>query len=180
MNDTIGTLTIGQLATAVGKTPRALRLYEEMGLLVPSRRSQGGFRLYGADAVARLRWVIELADAGLPLAEIQDLLVDIAAADDGGGAMNVLRTRLAARRRDLTAQVRQLQALGSGIDAALGYLERCRDCHRAPLPLCCKQCVEEVGQDLPDMVAGLLAQRPLDQPDTASGRSHRDAERSHT
>ena len=110
MNDTIGTLTIGQLATAVGKTPRALRLYEEMGLLVPSRRSQGGFRLYGADAVARLRWVIELADAGLPLAEIQDLLVDIAAADDGGGAMNVLRTRLAARRRDLTAQVRQLQA----------------------------------------------------------------------
>ena len=39
-------LRIGDLAEKTGKTKRALRLYEEMGLLVPSERSTGGFRLY--------------------------------------------------------------------------------------------------------------------------------------
>ena len=39
-------LRIGDLAEKTGKTKRALRLYEEMGLLVPSERSSGGFRLY--------------------------------------------------------------------------------------------------------------------------------------
>ena len=39
-------LRIGDLAEKTGKTKRALRLYEEMGLLVPSDRTSGGFRLY--------------------------------------------------------------------------------------------------------------------------------------
>ena len=43
-------LKIGDLARATGKTQRALRLYEEMGLLVPSERTVGGFRVYGCDA----------------------------------------------------------------------------------------------------------------------------------
>ena len=37
-------LKIGDLAKATGKTQRALRLYEEMGLLAPSERTLGGFR----------------------------------------------------------------------------------------------------------------------------------------
>ena len=53
-------LKVGDLARKTGKSVRALRLYEELGLLQPRTRSDGGFRLYGADeiavAIAERRW----------------------------------------------------------------------------------------------------------------------------
>ena len=47
-------MRVGELAKAVGKTVRAMHLYEELGLLEPAARSEGGFRLYGSDAVDRI------------------------------------------------------------------------------------------------------------------------------
>ena len=44
-------LRVGELARVVGKTVRAMHLYEEMGLVKPASRSAGGYRLYAADAV---------------------------------------------------------------------------------------------------------------------------------
>lgn len=155
-------MTIGQLAAQVGKTPRALRLYEELGLIVPQGRSKGGFRLYGDDAVARLNWVVELAELGLPLADIQAMLADIAAAQTGGAGMDILRARYVERRSDIEAQIRQLETLRRGLDHALAYLERCRPCTRGPVPQSCQACVQATGPGLPDMVRGLIAQPPRD------------------
>ena len=44
-------LRVGDLARQTGKTVRAIHLYDEMGLLKPNTRSNGGFRLYEASAV---------------------------------------------------------------------------------------------------------------------------------
>jgi MerR family copper efflux transcriptional regulator len=171
-------MTIGQLATQVGKTPRALRLYEELGLIVPKGRSKGGFRLYGDDALARLRWVLELTDLGLPLADIQGMLADIAAAQTGGAGMDILRARYVERRADIEAQIRQLETLRRGLDKALGYLERCRPCTRGPIPQACHDCVQTTGDALPDMVRGLLAQPPADSTDPCQRLNANDEERS--
>lgn len=70
-------LRIQEVADEVGLTPRAIRYYEEMGLLAPAARSEGAYRLYDADDLERLRFIAALRnDAGFSLAEIGQLLED--------------------------------------------------------------------------------------------------------
>ncbi len=73
-------LRIAEAAELVGLTARAIRYYEELGLLKPAARSDGAYRLYDADDVERLRTIRQLRDdAGFSLAEVGQLLEDEAA-----------------------------------------------------------------------------------------------------
>jgi DNA-binding transcriptional MerR regulator len=70
-------LRIQEVADQVGLTPRSIRYYEEVGLLEPAARSEGAYRLYDADDIARLEFIKGLRDdAGFSLAEIRQLLED--------------------------------------------------------------------------------------------------------
>jgi len=70
-------LRIQAVADQVGLTPRSIRYYEEIGLMKPAARSDGDYRLYDADDVARLRFIKALRDeTGFSLAEIGQLLED--------------------------------------------------------------------------------------------------------
>jgi DNA-binding transcriptional MerR regulator len=69
-----GVLTIGQLAAHVGVTVRAIRHYHQRGLLAEPVRDPSGYRRYGARAVADLIRIRTLADAGVPLARVRQLL----------------------------------------------------------------------------------------------------------
>ncbi len=70
-------LRIREVAAEVGTTTRAVRYYEEVGLLRPAARSQGSYRLYDASDLERLRFIRGLRDdAGFSLAEIGRLLED--------------------------------------------------------------------------------------------------------
>ena len=73
-------LKIQEVAADLGLTTRAIRYYEEIGLLEPAARSEGAYRLYDADDVARLRFIKGLRDdAGFSLAEVASMLEDEAA-----------------------------------------------------------------------------------------------------
>lgn len=73
-------LRIQDVAAEVGLTPRAIRYYEEVGLLEPAGRSDGAYRLYDASDLERLRFIRSLRDdAGFSLAQIGQLLEDDAA-----------------------------------------------------------------------------------------------------
>lgn len=73
-------LRIAEVGEQLGMTSRAIRYYEELGLLKPAARSDGAYRLYDADDVERLRAIKRLRDdAGFSLAEIGQLLEDEAA-----------------------------------------------------------------------------------------------------
>lgn len=67
---------VGELAKATGLTVRTLHYYEEIGLLVPSCRTDTGHRRYDEDDVARLYRICLLRRLGLPLAEIGRALAD--------------------------------------------------------------------------------------------------------
>lgn len=67
-------LKIGELAKRTGVTIRALRHYDEIGLLTPSARSDGGFRLYDQEDVGKLYRIQALCRLNLPLAEIRRVL----------------------------------------------------------------------------------------------------------
>ncbi len=70
-------LRIQEVAAELGLTTRAIRYYEELGLLRPAARSEGSYRLYDADDVERLAFIKGLRDdAGFSLAEIGQLLED--------------------------------------------------------------------------------------------------------
>src|SRR5690348_586069 len=68
------TWRIGELARAAGVTVRTLHHYDALGLLVPSARTESGYRLYGAADVERLYRIRALAGLGLPLDEVARVL----------------------------------------------------------------------------------------------------------
>jgi DNA-binding transcriptional MerR regulator len=73
-------LRIHEVGALLGLTTRAIRYYEEVGLLEPAARSEGAYRLFDEDDVERLRVIKGLRDdAGFSLAEIGRLLEDEAA-----------------------------------------------------------------------------------------------------
>src|SRR4249920_2863319 len=70
-------LRINQVAAETGLTARAIRYYEEMGLLEPAARSDGDYRLYDDSDLERLQFIRSLRDdAGFSLAQIGQLLED--------------------------------------------------------------------------------------------------------
>jgi DNA-binding transcriptional MerR regulator len=73
-------LRIQEVAAEIGLTTRAIRYYEEIGLLEPAARSDGAYRLFDDSDLERLRFIKELRDdAGFSLAQIGQLLEDEAA-----------------------------------------------------------------------------------------------------
>jgi MerR family transcriptional regulator, thiopeptide resistance regulator len=111
---------IGELAQATGLTVRTLHHYDEIGLLVPSERTQAGYRLYGEEDVRRLYEIRALRELGLPLSEIPAVL--------DGDPKAVLERHLSRVEEEL-ARGRRLQSLLQGIleraDSASGldYME---------------------------------------------------------
>lgn len=93
-------LTIGQLASYAGVTIRAVRHYHQVGLMPEPERDVSGYRTYDAGAVVRLIRIRTLAEAGVPLARVQELLD----ADEQRFAEETARID-----RDLRAQIRELQ-----------------------------------------------------------------------
>ena len=94
-------LTIGQLASYAGVTVRAVRHYHQVGLLPEPERDHSGYRRYGALAVVELTKIRTLADAGVPLSKVAELLE----ADDATFADAVTEID-----RTLRSEIKRLQA----------------------------------------------------------------------
>jgi DNA-binding transcriptional MerR regulator len=92
-------LTIGQLAQRTGVPVRTIRFWSDHGLVPPSSRSHGGYRLYDASAVARLDLVRTLRELGFDLATVERVL------RGQDGLTEVARTHAAA----LDAEIRILK-----------------------------------------------------------------------
>jgi DNA-binding transcriptional MerR regulator len=67
-------MQIGEVAARTGLSLRTIRHYEETGLVTPSARSRGGFRLYTQTDVARLVVVRRMKPLGFTLEQMRDLL----------------------------------------------------------------------------------------------------------
>jgi DNA-binding transcriptional MerR regulator len=122
-------LTIGQLASYAGVTIRAVRHYHQIGLLPEPERDASGYRTYQAAAVVRLIRIRTLAEAGVPLARVRELLD--AAPETFAAATTEIDRQLRAQIRALREHRRRIAQLGSGDSLALpeevvDYLDRLR------------------------------------------------------
>ncbi len=110
-------LTIGQLASYARVTIRAVRHYHQVGLMPEPERDSSGYRTYDADAVVRLIRIRTLAEAGVPLARVQELLD----ADEPtfADATSLIDHELRAQIRELQEHRRRIAQLASGDSLAV-------------------------------------------------------------
>ncbi|MFG2223335.1 MerR family transcriptional regulator [Streptomyces sp. NPDC048644] len=76
-------MQIGEVAARTELSLRTIRHYEETGLVIPSARSQGGFRLYTESDVARLMVIRRMKPLGFSLDEMRELLAATDRLDSG-------------------------------------------------------------------------------------------------
>lgn len=109
-------LTIGKLARAGAISADALRYYEREGLIAPATKTDSGYRLYGDDAVRRVRFIQHAQGCGFTLAEIRELLLlrqsDHACCDD-------VRRRVIEKKLQLAAKIRAIQAMSAALDVLI-------------------------------------------------------------
>lgn len=149
-------LRVGELADRTGKTNRALRFYEELGLLRPARRTKGGFRLYDPSAVVRVHWIDRLQELGFALSEIRDFMDSLREHDTGPAAMHQLRMFYSQKLVETREAVVRLQGLEGELADSLAYLQSCRTCTPGTPRSACPSCWEtHRDAAVPAMVAAV-------------------------
>lgn len=150
-------LRVGQLAERSGRSVRALHLYEELGLLSPAGRTQGGFRLYDESALLRLQWIDRLQDLGFSLKDAADFLADLRHEQSGPLAMQTLRAFYRAKLEQTRTTLERLRQLEVELDQSLGWLDGCRTCDEHTPRLTCPSCTSHPQAELapPSLVAAV-------------------------
>jgi DNA-binding transcriptional MerR regulator len=105
---------IRDVARATGLTSRALRHYEQIGLLAPSRVGLNGYRYYGDRELARLYRILSLRALDLPLAAIQKALNN--GDEDIASAMRTHLTLLNERQENTAAQIKSVELALSALE----------------------------------------------------------------
>ncbi|GAB4132671.1 MAG: hypothetical protein Kow00104_17910 [Rhodothalassiaceae bacterium] len=120
---------IADLAREFSVTPRALRFYEDQGLIAPKR--EGQTRLYSATDRARLAWILRGKRVGFSLAEIAEML-DLYDLDGDRTAQRQVtlakcRARIStleSQRRDIEKTIEELSAFVELLDELIAHPER--------------------------------------------------------
>ncbi|MNR82226.1 Mercuric resistance operon regulatory protein [compost metagenome] len=129
MKSAINNLTASEAANRLGVSAKALRLYEQKGLLNPGRTS-AGYRIYSADNMTRAANVVALRDLGLSLAQVAQVL---------DGESQSLQSALLAHEAALNEQQRQLmqridKVRNLHVSLADGHLPDHEDLHHVLSP----------------------------------------------
>lgn len=111
-------MRIGELAETTGVSVRALRYYEEQGLL-DSERSASGQRLYDTHAVERVRWIRQMFAAGIPSRTIARLRP----CADRNEVTEVEVAIVAAERERIEEQIQNLVGARDRLDAMMGGVD---------------------------------------------------------
>jgi MerR family Zn(II)-responsive transcriptional regulator of zntA len=104
--------TIGKLAAEAEVTADTVRYYEKEGLLAPWSKTGAGYRLYGQDALRRLRFIKQAQQCGFSLAEIRELLM--LKSSDAACCKDVKSVAIA-KKLQLEHKIRALQVMSQAL-----------------------------------------------------------------
>ncbi len=149
-------LKIGDFARLASTNLRTLRYYEELGLLTPSHRSQGGFRYYRSTDVNRVNMIRDLQELGLQLERIRELISARGADEPGSKFFARMRQALAEQDRMLVERQRSIEEQRQRIQTALAKLSECQVCANSPCAQNnhCEPCSTS-GAHLPEHLSAL-------------------------
>jgi DNA-binding transcriptional MerR regulator len=109
-------LLIGEVAERCGVSRKALRLYEAAGILPAARRTQSGYRVYGAEALEVVSFVRQAQRLGFTLEEIKDV---VRIRRDGRCPCPHVRDLVQRKVEELDQRLTDLQAVRDGLRAML-------------------------------------------------------------
>ncbi|MER5493729.1 MerR family transcriptional regulator [Streptomyces sp. NPDC002454] len=116
-------MRIGELAGATGTTARALRHYEQAGLL-SSERAPNGYRTYDEQAVVRVRNIRFLLASGLTLDDVRAFLPcldgDVSAGPPSGDGLRVAQERLTVLNERIATQTEARDRLAAALRERTG------------------------------------------------------------
>ena len=150
-------LKIGEFARLAGTNLRTLRYYEELNLLAPAQRSDGGFRYYRPTDVHRFRTIHSLQELGLNLERIGELMDT--RRQDGGREQWIRRVQeaIAAQRALIQERIGSLEQQMERLSDAQSKLDHCRHCEHRPSEdnNHCEPC-QQTGDRLPESLSALF------------------------
>jgi DNA-binding transcriptional MerR regulator len=150
-------LKIGDFARLAETNLRTLRYYEELGLLTPAARSDGGFRYYRSTDVNRLTMIKHLQELGLQLEQIGELMACRDEPRGHGKFLERVRTALKIQDELLQKRIDELQDQRVRIERSLTKVTECSTCSTRPHAgnNFCEPCVT-TGLPLPLPISALF------------------------
>ena len=129
-----GLLGVAEVGRRTGLSRKALRLYEELGLVEPATRTPAGYRLYDGEALRRIELVNRAKVLGLSLAEAKEFLhvAEGCCGDHHSELAALVEGKLAETRR----RIDELQSLRGTLEGVLDRLARHEGRHRCEEALC--------------------------------------------
>lgn len=113
-------LQIGEVASRAGVSVDTVRFYERKRLLPHAARSTGGFRLFPAETIERIRFIKQAQDIGLSLDEIKELLQTGGGANECRSVRDLLRTKLT----ELNDRIKAMKEFRGTLSRHLAACER--------------------------------------------------------
>jgi MerR family Zn(II)-responsive transcriptional regulator of zntA len=144
---------IGDLARHAGVSVRAIRYYEELGLIEPEAHSSGGFRLYGSRNFKRLQVINFLKEVGLTLDEIRQILLAKKNMGADRKTARFLSERIGEKLALVEAKIAALNGIKAELGRALEILRSCSTCGNRVLldaTLCCNCANLHPRESVPD------------------------------
>ena len=132
-------MQIGDLALKAGITTRTIRYYEELGIIEPEERSEGGFRLYSEVQVRRLHIIQSLKSLGFELDRVRELFNLQYRAETGGDLSRTMIDLLDEQQQEIDRKISHYLEIKERNARAIEVLKGClccsikvfeRDCHR--------------------------------------------------
>ncbi|RST48690.1 heavy metal-responsive transcriptional regulator [Variovorax sp. MHTC-1] len=108
-----GPLTVGKLAALAAVSANAVRFYEREGLMHAPTKTESGYRLYGPEAVQRLRFIKQAQHSGFTLSEIQALLQ---LRDQPSSCCTDVRTKVIEKKLELEARIKAMKEMSRALD----------------------------------------------------------------
>lgn len=105
-------LTVGSVAKLADVLPTTVRFYERAGVVRPVSRTAANYRVYPADAVARIRFTRRAQALGFTLREVKELL---ALRSEGARSCAPVRTAANAKIADIQNRIRSLQRMSRAL-----------------------------------------------------------------
>ncbi len=133
-------MRIGKLAERAGTTTRAVRFYEEVGLIKPCHRTSGGFRCYNDHQLKELQMILSLKELGFDLDQIRQILQKRFAHPTGGNLAQDVLQDMHGRLEELNNQIESLGHMRDKLVGTIDSLCECLPCQIRLDERLCEEC----------------------------------------
>ena len=139
MNSKHELVKIGELSRQANVSCRAIRYYEELKLISPTKTSEGGFRLYDNNALHKLNVIKEFKKLGLSLDEIKSIMLP-APSMKKSELLDYSRKVIKFQLKKIEIELDRLTKLKDQNKLALAMLDQCQKC---PEKVCPSDCLNK-------------------------------------